>query len=82
VNRDEIRPGVVIVVPKEADRTRPGMAYQLEAAAVYDHPEHGWVRVGGQVRRADGTPSTRRYGYRDADLRLEAISAAPAGAAR
>jgi hypothetical protein len=74
MTRSDIRPGVVVVVPKDADRTRPGMTYQLEVRAAYDACEPGWVRVGGHVRTRTGKPSPRRHSYRDADLWLASIS--------
>jgi hypothetical protein len=70
---DQLAPGVVVDVPKTADRTRPGIAYLIEVAAVYPGTDPDWARVGGHVRRRDGQPTTRRFPYRDADVHLPSI---------
>ena len=73
MTREQVRPGVTVLVPRDADRTRPGMTYKLRIAAAYDGHEPSWVRVDGRVLRLDGTEGQRRYPTRCADLHLASL---------
>jgi hypothetical protein len=77
LTREQVEPGVTVIVPKGADVIRPGLTYQLRIKTADSSHMVGCVFVAGYLLRADGSPSTAKHAYRVADIELAAIDLAP-----
>lgn len=61
MTRDEIRPGVTILVPAGADPLRPRHRLRLRVTWVGNVSDDGErIRVNGDLMRLDGSPSRSR----------------------